>query len=228
MLNKPHLNPLQCDQLKNIAVLLSYCLFSVILSACVSLTAPTPASHYHVQSYNERAQSLNAITCWTASGAFSVTTPKESGIANYVWQLTDQTHFKVDIASTLNVYQLAITREGSSSTLIKNQHQSLVANNPETLMQQSVGYSLPVSNLYYWMRGIAAPGKYQAQYDQYGHITQLSQQGWTITFLNYNHVDTVDLPQLIQLKRKDLSVKLVVKKWDLACQQQSTKQRATP
>ncbi|HAG61572.1 MAG TPA: outer membrane lipoprotein LolB [Coxiellaceae bacterium] len=194
---------------------------SGLLTGCVNLTPPTGATSFNTQHETTRAQQLNNITHWTTRGAFSITTPKEAQIANYTWHLTDQTHYTIHIASSLNLYQLHITQSGDHVTLIKDQNKPLIANNPESLMQQALGYSLPISNLYYWIRGLPAPGTQQTTYNQYGHLTQLKQDGWTITFLNYTHQGDVDLPQLIRLNGHHLAIKLVIKQWNLSTPKQS-------
>ncbi len=191
-------------------------ILSYLLTGCVNVTPPAGATSFNKQHQATRAQRLNNITHWTTRGAFSITTPQEAQIANYTWKLTDQTHYTLHIASSLNLYQLHITQSGNTVTLVKDQKQPLTANNPEALMQQALGYSLPISNLYYWIRGLPAPGTKQTTYNDYGLLTQLEQDGWTITFLNYTHQGNVDLPQLIRLTGHHLAIKLVIKQWELA------------
>ena len=210
MFNKPFL------QFSSFRRLVLCIICSSLLTGCVNLTPPAGDVSFNTQHKTDRAQQLNNITRWTTRGAFSITTPKDAQIANYTWQLTDRTHYTIQISSSLNVYQLHITQSGDHVTLIKDQNKPLVANNPESLTQQALGYSLPISNLYYWIRGLPAPGTQQSTYNQYGHLTQLKQDGWTISFLNFTHQDDVDLPQLIRLNGHNLAIKLVIKQWSLS------------
>ena len=200
-------------------------LFTLALSGCVNLSSPPGATSFTAQQQSKRAQDLTAIKQWSIQGAFSITSPSDQEIANYTWELKDQKHFTIMISSTLNLYQLNITQSGTVVTLVKDQKQPLIADNIETLMQKTLGYALPVDNLYYWIRGLAAPGQHQAVYNDYGLLTQLQQNGWSITFLNYKHHQQVDLPQLIRLQGHDLKVKLVIKHWNTS---PSTSNKKTP
>ena len=82
-------------------------------------------------------------------------------------------------------------------------------------MQQQLGWRLPLSNLFYWMRGLPAPGNYQADFDRYGHLTLLSQMGWQVHYANYVSVGSVDLPQILELTQAELYVKIVIKRWKI-------------
>ena len=189
-------------------------LLTLSLSSCVNLSSPAGATSFTPLHQSQRAQHLSNIKQWSIQGAFSITSPSDHEIANYTWALKDQKHFTIAISSSLNLYHLNINQSGNVVTLIKDQKQPLIADNTETLMQKTLGYALPIDNLYYWIRGLTAPGPQQATYNDYGLLTQLKQNGWNITFLNYTHHQDVDLPQLIRLQGHDLNIKLVIKQWN--------------
>ena len=77
-------------------------------------------------------------------------------------------------------------------------------------MQHVLGWTLPVSSLIYWIRGLPAPGVYHAQTDAYGHLSKLSQAGWILKFSQYLSLKGVDLPQILQLNSGPLKIKIVV------------------
>ena len=186
-----------------------------LLSGCVNLTAPKAATDFKPINQTQRAQMLSQIKQWDIQGAFSITSPSQTQIANYSWQLNDQRHFTITLASSLNLYQAVIKRQGTRIELIKNNDQPVSANSVSALMRDNLGFALPISNLYYWIRGLAAPGKKQATYNDVGLLTRLQQDGWTIDFIDYTHVGRLDLPQMIKLSGHNLAVKLVIKRWQL-------------
>ena len=185
------------------------------LTGCVSLTPPPATTHFETQSTTTRAQKLKAIRRWNIQGAMSVRQKSKAHIANFSWQLQSKHHYQIRLSSTLNVYNLLIKSTGQHLTLNQNKKQPITATSPRELMQKAVGFSLPISNLYYWVRGLAAPGKNQATFNQYGLLSRLQQQGWRIQYLRFKKINKVDLPQLIQLTRNDLSIRLVLKKWGI-------------
>ena len=81
-------------------------------------------------------------------------------------------------------------------------------------MQQQTGTRLPVKNLFYWVRGLPAPGPVQLTHrDSNGHLTELIQSGYKISYSNYTTVNQIDLPGKIQLQGHDVMIKLVIKRW---------------
>jgi outer membrane lipoprotein LolB len=169
-------------------------------------------TRYQQQSWQQRRLALSEVTHWHIDGAFSVRQPQQSTIAAYQWQ-QQETQYRIHIYSSLDLYGINIVGRPGAVTLWRAQNQPLTANSPEALMQQTLGWRLPISNLYYWLRGLPAPGHYQARFDRYGHLVQLQQQGWQINYANYQSVGTLDLPQSLSLSHGDLAVKIIIKHW---------------
>ena len=185
----------------------------LLLSSCVSLTPPPAATQFKKESKLSRQAQLQAIRHWNIGGALSIKQKDKAQIANFSWKLQSKSNYKIRISSTLNVYNIQIQAKAGQLTLNQNNKAPLHAQTPQELMQKAVGFALPINNLYYWVRGLAAPGKSKPSFDQYGHLTRLSQQGWQIRFMRYTHVNTLDLPQLVQLSRENLTIRIVIKRW---------------
>jgi YD repeat-containing protein len=62
---------------------------------------------------------------------------------------------------------------------------------------------------------LAAPGVATTQYDAFGNLIGVNQQGWEVTFDRSERVDRVDLPQILHIKSKHQQIKLVIKDWNL-------------
>ena len=74
-----------------------------------------------------------------------------------------------------------------------------------------------MTGLRYWIRGLPAPAasKAEARRDESGRLSQLTQSGWTIKYDRYQLVNGVSLPGKLQLLHDDISVRIVVDKWEL-------------
>ena len=65
-------------------------------------------------------------------------------------------------------------------------------------------------------RGLPVPtAPAQKQFDQYHHLTQLIQQGWTIQYLNYISVNHIDVPNKLFLNNPELNVKIIITQWQI-------------
>lgn len=199
---------------KNQIIPLSVIGISIMLAGCTSLKVPSVGQiTYHKQSWQQRRNALTKIRHWAIDGAFSIQQTGRSAIASYDWKQTGGS-YNIRIHSSLNIYTADISGKPGYVTL-QQSNKRYSARTPEQLMQRQLGWHLPISNLFYWMRGLPAPGKYKAKFDTFGHLIYLQQAGWSVQFSKYLPVGNVDLPRTLQLHSKQLAVKIVIKHWKL-------------
>lgn len=85
----------------------------------------------------------------------------------------------------------------------------------ETLMQQVLGWHLPLKGLRHWLLGLAEAGS-PAQIERYGNgqIALLLQNGWEVRYLRYDGERPDSLPKRLQLNHENLQVQLLVDEWE--------------
>lgn len=180
------------------------------------MRAPTTTqTHFVIKSPQARVTTLNALTDWKISGAVSITVPQQQPeIANYTWIQQPQ-HYQIILNSALDLYQIVILKNKNTITLTKNNKLLTQASTPEKLMQNAVGWSLPVEYLQYWIKGIPVPNQpYQATYDRFGHLVRLKQAGFTVHYQRYQTISNdLDLPQLISVQSPALFAKILIKQF---------------
>lgn len=185
------------------------------LSACATFHPQPAAPVYQVESKQQRIAALQRIQSWRVQGSVSIQHGNKTDLASLQWTQLSQ-NYQFGLFGPLGFGQVGITGRPGAITLTRTNQPPVSAASPELLMQQQLGWQIPVSNLYYWARGLAAPGvPAKTAYDHYNHLTQLEQQGWRITYLEYMSVDGVDLPKKMQLSTQDLAIKLAVRSWQL-------------
>ncbi|MCH9644711.1 MAG: lipoprotein insertase outer membrane protein LolB [Gammaproteobacteria bacterium] len=186
-----------------------------VLFGCVNTELNEPAdTHYTYVSPQKRVLQLQRITAWHNSGAFSVTLNGKVKAANFVWDQSGRYRYRIQISSALNLAGVTLTGVRGRATLWRTATKFVRARSPEVLMQKELGWSLPISNLFYWVRDLPAPGRWQNRhYDQYGHLRSLEQQGWLIRWTSYMTKNGVDFPRLIELYRPNIYIRIVVKNW---------------
>lgn len=101
-----------------------------------------------------------------------------------------------------------------------------ISNNPERDMQR-FGWRLPLAGVKHWMLGTPwfdnatsespVPAAAVMDFDAYGRLRQLTQAGWTITYLEYAQQDFLgfDLPTrlLIEDGEQQYRLKMLVETW---------------
>ncbi len=190
---------------------------ALLLTACVSLSPPKPLyikfSHVSWQQHQRR---IHKIQHFIASGAFSIVKADQKPIlAHYSWHQKNAHYYQIRVDSPLNLFNLMILGRPHSVLLQGGSKPPIAAATPEQLVQYEMGWSLPIRNLYYWIRGAIAPGTHQPVFNFYGHLVSLIQNGWSIQFSDYTTVEQADLPQKLILTRPGLQMTLVIRHWNL-------------
>jgi outer membrane lipoprotein LolB len=100
-------------------------------------------------------------------------------------------------------------------TLMTNDGKTLHAEDAESLIEQHLGWRLPLTGLPDWALGRPARTLAEkVEWDSIGRITSLTQNGWVIEYLEYMEIAGYRLPKKINLQNKHLTLKLLIDRWD--------------
>ncbi len=186
-------------------------IFFLFLTACSTL-AP-PSSKPLPLSWKERQQTLQELRHWKLQGAIAVRTPADGGSANLNWQQNGQT-YSLSLFGPLGANAVQIYGKPGLVTLQTPEGKTFSAPDAEQLLYRQLGWKLPVSNLYYWARGLPVPSlPAQKEFDQYHRLTRLTQQNWQLWFKQYAVFNHAELPTKIVLQHPQLNIKIVIYQW---------------
>lgn len=88
---------------------------------------------------------------------------------------------------------------------------------PESMMQQQFGWSIPVAAMRYWLLALPAPGSIEHQeLSADGNLAALKQRGWTISYDRYVETARGWMPRKIVLTSPDVTIRLAVHQWNLS------------
>ncbi|MBI4808674.1 MAG: outer membrane lipoprotein LolB [Nitrosomonadales bacterium] len=108
-----------------------------------------------------------------------------------------------------------IYRDENKATLVTS-GKGYRAQDMESLMQQVLGWQLPLSGMRYWIVGQSAPeGESSFEMAASGQLGVLRQQGWVIGYSRYTSDRMDALPLRLSLKREGVEVLLVIDEWEL-------------
>lgn len=184
-------------------------------SACTTLPAPEAANNVNL-SWQTRENELMQIPGWHINGAVAIQETNKATSASLTWDQRDKNNYTLLLQGPMGAGAAKVIGTPSEVTLTTGHQQTYVAKTPETLLAKQTGWNLPVSYLYYWVRGIPAPYlPAETTYDKYHHLTSLTQAGWQVNYLQYTAVGKLDLPTKITLEKKPFRLKLVISQWQL-------------
>ena len=163
----------------------------------------------------KRKAETATISSWEIQGAMAAKSKAKGWSATMNWVQHGPNSYQLRLMGPLGSGAVVINKKGNTITFQDGAKKSTSTNADELLLKQT-GIQLPVNNLYYWVRGLPAPGGVQSeQHDKYNHLTQLKQSGYTIDFTKYTSVKGIDLPSMIRMEGNGVMVKVVIKNWNV-------------
>lgn len=184
------------------------------LTSCATVTPQQPVAQNQRMSWDSRVATLSRIQSWSLKGLIGIREQQKSAVsATIQWQQQQQS-YHIALYGPLGTNSYELTGRPGYVQLAGANGKQTSARSAEELLAKEVGWYLPVSNLYYWIRGIPVPNvPAQKQVDAYNHLIQLNQQGWNIQYLSYTSVNHIDIPNRITFSNPRLNVKLVINQW---------------
>lgn len=194
--------------------LLGLFFLTIAITSC-SVVTPPPAPEVNIPRQDRQA-ALNQIKNWNIDGKIAVHTPQDAGSASFDWS-QHHSQFAISLLGPLGTNGLKLSGRPGNVLLQMSDGKRYTAASPEQLLAERWGFHLPVSNLTYWVRGLPAPGSTSnTQFDSYGRLSELAQQGWHIRYLSYTRVGSVDLPTKIFINSTALNVKMMIYNWKVS------------
>ena len=127
---------------------------------------------------------------------------EEGAHGSFVW-LQQGDSVQLSLVSPLGQTLAIVTALPGQATLELPNQAPRSAPEVDTLMQQALGFSLPVSGMRDWLQARPAPGTVvRAERDATGRLTELEQHGWTVRFQEYRETAAGEAPRV---RRMDLA-----------------------
>ncbi|WP_233828106.1 lipoprotein insertase outer membrane protein LolB [Paraburkholderia sp. ZP32-5] len=183
----------------------------VAMTGCASVKPQGPST-------SNAATEVTAQTSRSYQGRFAVQYNDQYGqqrnaYGNFSWQETGDT-VTLQLRNPLGQTLAIVTSSPASATLELPNRQPLTADNVSTLMQNALGFTLPVEGLRYWLQPSPAPtsrATTEKDPEQPSRLKQITQDGWTIDYLAYADAPATGVKR-VNLSRSEppLDIKLVL------------------
>jgi outer membrane lipoprotein LolB len=197
-------------------------LFRILLPACVALAIAgcsqfgNLADDQQLQSqWLRQQQALDRFEQWNIHARAALKLEGEAYNIGIRW-IREQGSFKLLLEAPFGQGVFRIDSiEGEPYRLRLPDGQEYANQTAEALLEDAIGWSLPVSGLEFWIRGMPRPGSsYTHHLDAAGRLRSLQQDQWTIDYLDYFAPgEGPILPRKIRLAGKALTLKLIIEHW---------------
>lgn len=191
----------------------------VAIAGCAHRGSLTPP-----QDVIEHQRQLQAVEHWQLNGKLGIRTADDNGSATVKW-VQQNADYQINLSGPLGQKRMIITGTPGNVRLEQSGEPAQEAKTAEALIKKSVGWTLPVAQLAYWVRGVPAPKMRITHLEQNanGLLDRLHQGDWIITYSNYRDQTyqglTLPLPGKITAEYRDVRLILAVREWQLGTQE---------
>lgn len=185
------------------------------LAGCAAVSTTEKKTDPKAQAlWQSREAVLRSINGWAVKARLAIKTADDGWTASLHWAQKGRL-YKMRIIAPLGQGTFEIRGGHGKVVLLTAENEEYEASDPDTLMDENLGWSVPVLGMQYWVLGLTDPD-YDIDaidIDSMGRIDALEQAGWTIDFDNYKHVDSLELPGKITMENDRIRIRLVIQEW---------------
>lgn len=188
----------------------------LLVTGCSQLQ--TPGNNRQTPSQWQQIQpALQQLTQWDMRARSIVVLEREVYHVGISWRRSDDSFLLLlEAPFGQGVFQLeSITGSATPYRLNLPDGAIITGVSAEQLLEDLLGWSIPVSGLEYWIRGLAQPElEFSHRLNAGGELISLTQSGWVIRYGDYFlQENSLPLPRKLELLRDNLTIKLVVERW---------------
>lgn len=195
-----------------------------IITSCTNINKPSAVQPPNSTITPKQTQTIapalsaTALSSWELSGAIAVKNSKKSWTASLNWLQQSSNNYQIRLFGPLGGGTVIIEKQGAIISY-RDGSKKITSNNASQLLQKETGTQMPVPSLYYWVRGIAAPGAVSAtQKDSQNRLISFNQAGFQVDYPAFTAVNSMNLPSKIRLQGHGVLIKLVIKQWVINAQ----------
>ena len=158
---------------------------------------------------------LNATGKWSLVGKISLDDGNEGGSGRLQWDV-EPGHSELDFHGAMGrgAWHLQISQDGVLLRMADGTEQA--AEDVNDLIQDHMGWPIPLDALQWWVRGLAAPGAIESEaHGPEGLLTNLRQFGWDVDFKRYTSINGVEMPVGLNATHDNYRVKLAISRWQM-------------
>lgn len=194
--------------------ILSVLILATAVAGCAEVSPLLVGQKADHSAWESRQKILNELDLWTITGRVAVQTGEEGWSATLYWQ-QDRDTYTMRFIAPLGQGTYQLYGDGQQVSMVTADNKLFQAGDPESLLMDNLGWSVPLHGLRYWVRGVPEPGIETENIiiDDQGRMTDLQQSGWRISILRYTDLDGTDLPGKLFMSNDRFKLRIVVQDW---------------
>ena len=189
-------------------------LISVLtLVACAPVAVRRGPDVALLQAQAAREALLASMPDWSLSGRIAVSDGHDGGSGRIEWS-QHGSDFDIRLSAPITRRSWRLVRQGAQVRLEGLDGGALEGDDAQALLQQALGWVIPVDALAAWVRGARAGSGATLEFDADGLPALLDEQGWTVEYRAWTPDTTLALPKKVFASQGQSRVRLQVDRWN--------------
>jgi len=184
----------------------------LLLAACAPAPVRRGADAALLQQQAAREALLAAAPDWSLSGRIAVSDGHDGGSGRIEWSQHGH-DFDIRLSAPITRQSWRLVRSGSQVRLEGLDGGTREGDDAQALLQQAVGWVVPVDALAAWARGARAGAGATLEFGADGLPALLGEQGWAVEYRAWTAGTAPALPKKVFAKQGASRVKLQVDHW---------------
>ena len=190
---------------------------TALLAGCGTLLELIPSERDTAErdtTWQAHARELSRLQHWSMLGILAVRSGSNASRVTMRWRQTRESYL-VRFTGPLGVGLFEVEGTATEVEARFPSGRRASAASPEALLEQEIGWSVPLQGLRYWIVGAPAPDRAMSkmEFDDYGRLAHLEQAGWTVVYERYGEFDDLALPERIRFSSESVEATVVVRRW---------------
>lgn len=187
---------------------------AALLAGCRIAPAPAPVPGPGADApWPEQHAALERLDHYSLTGRVAVAA-REEGFSGSLRYQQQPHRSDLSLDGPLGMGGLRVVLDGDQLAISTSRGEQLDGAAARAELEQSLGFSLPMAALRWWLLGIPAPGEASVDADAAsGEIRAFMQDGWKISIDSRAPALGFALPQRLTASREGARMKLLVDRW---------------
>ena len=188
--------------------------FLFVLAGCETL-APRVAGE-DTAAWDARRERLLEMHEWSLEGRIAIRTADDGQSANLSWE-QEGDHFEAQLFGPFGAGNTRIIGTAEELLLQTADGDELHTRNPERDLYWELGWTVPLEQMPYWVRGLPGPGRAEkVVVDGAGRLQSLRQGQWSLEIPQYVEREGGEImPRKVTLQRENVRIRLIIDHWKL-------------
>jgi outer membrane lipoprotein LolB len=164
---------------------------------------------------SDAQQSLYALKTWKVEGRIGVQAAQDAWQADLYWE-HEPAQDRLRLSGPLSQGMVSIVLQKGLIYINEGQGVSRLSHDPDALLRERLGFTVPLPSLRYWMLGVPDPGQeYTLLPGEGGAPPGFRQAGWAVRMDHYANVGNVVLPQKLGIQGDKVRLKIIADHWEI-------------